>query len=73
MRNSKLLNNVYYLKFFDMVLVGNLHWGYSWQMRSLDDVMNVIRWIFLELLSDEQVLSWNPILQTSYEVEVWME
>ena len=36
-------------------------------------VMNVIRLIFLELLSDEQVLSSNPILQKSYEVEVWME
>ena len=36
------------------------------------DLMKVVTWHSLEILSGVQVLAWNVILQTSYEVAVWI-
>ena len=38
-------------KFPDMTLVGKLQWRYPLINGSIDDVMNVVTWIFLEILS----------------------
>lgn len=39
-------------------------------MSSVDDVMNMITWVFLEMLFGVQHLSWSTNLLTSSEAEV---
>ena len=42
-------------------------------MESIDNIMSVITWLFLEILSDMQYPTRNANLSTSYKVNIWME
>ena len=73
MRNYAITRLCILYKFHDMVSDWNLHWGYSWRMESVDNIVSVITWLFLEILSDVQYLTRNANLSTSYKVNIWME
>ena len=47
-----------------MVSVGNLHWGYP-LINEIDNIMNVVTWLFLEILSGVQHLPTNVNLYTA--------
>ena len=50
-----------------MVSVGNLHWEYPLiNGVSIDDVMNVVIWIFLELHFGVELLTWNVDLKLKF-------
>ena len=48
----------------------NLHWGYSLINGAIDNIINVIILLFLEILSNVPLLTWNVNLHTRYEVKV---
>ena len=54
--------------FPDMVTVENLYWGYLLLILYIDNVINAIKWHFLVILSDVQLLNWNVNLHITEAV-----
>ena len=57
-------------KFLDMLIIGNLHWGYP-LINCFKRYSEFGHMPFLERFSVLQLLTWNFILHTSHWVEVW--
>ena len=66
--NIWFLVNKYYLHISEMVSVENFIKDTLWWF--IDDILNVVNWLFLEILSDVQLLTWNFNLHTSSAIEI---